>query len=78
MASDDSHLPLEDQEILNFVEKLYAGKLFIFFMDFACKHEQKPNQKSSLGPGSAVEKRKKWGEGGGKGSGAWRHAKARN
>ena len=61
MASDDSFLPLDDQEILNFKEKLYAGKLFIFFMGFACKHKQKSNQKSSLGPGSAVEKRQKTG-----------------
>ena len=29
MASDDSLLPLDDQEILNFAEKLYADKLFI-------------------------------------------------
>ena len=74
MASDDWLLPWDDQEILNFAEKLYAGKLFIFFMGFACKHKQKPNQKRSLGPGSAVSKGKKWGEGGGKGGGAWRHA----
>ena len=61
MASDDLLLPLNDQEILNFAEKLYAGKLFIFFMGFACKHKQKPDQKRSLGPGSAVEKRQKTG-----------------
>ena len=49
MASDDSLLPWDDQEILNFAEKLYAGKLFIFFMGFACKHKQKPNQKKEPG-----------------------------
>ena len=61
MASDDSLLPWDDQEILYFAEKLCALKLFIFFMAFACKHKQKPNQKSSLGPGSAVWKRQKMG-----------------
>ena len=59
MASDDSLLPWDDQEILDFAEKLCVLKLFIFFMAFACKHKQKPNQKSSLGPGSAVGKRQK-------------------
>lgn len=43
MASDDSLLTWDDQEILYFAEKLYAVKLFIFFMGLARKHKQKPN-----------------------------------
>lgn len=74
MASDDSLLPWDDQEILYFAEKLYAVKLFIFFMGLARKHKQKPNRKSSLSPGSAVGRRQKTGWGRGKGWQAWRQS----
>ena len=67
MASDDSLLPLDNQEIFEFAEKLYAGKLIIFLMGFSSKHKQKSNQKSSLGPSSALVKRQKIGRERGKG-----------
>ena len=62
MASDDSLLPWDDQEILYFAEKLYALKLCIFFMAFACKHKQKPNQKSSLRSGEEAKNGEREGE----------------